>query len=118
MSAESMSEPLCEVIERTLDAAKAVDSRFLDVREQTSVTDVMVVTTGTSPRHVRAIADHVIKAARAVGRRPLGVEGEAQSEWVLVDLGDAVIHVMLPPVRDYYQLEKLWSLPAAPLSGV
>ena len=118
MSAESMSEPLCEVVERTLDVAKAVDSRFLDVREQTSVTDVMVVTTGTSPRHVRAIADHVIKAARAVGRRPLGVEGEAQSEWVLVDLGDAVIHVMLPPVRDYYQLEKLWSLPAAPLSGV
>lgn len=117
MSAELMSAPLPEIIERTLDAAKAVDSKFLDVREQTSVTDIMVVTTGTSPRHVRAIADHVIKAARGLGRRPLGVEGEAQGEWVLVDLGDAVVHVMLPQVRDYYQLEKLWSLPAAPPSG-
>lgn len=117
MSAESMPERLCEVIEGALDAVKAVDSRFLDVRGQTSVTDVMVVTTGTSQRHVRAIADHVVKAFKALGRAPLGVEGEAQGEWVLVDLGDAVVHVMLPQVRLYYQLEKLWQLPAAQQSN-
>jgi ribosome-associated protein len=89
-----------------LDDLKALDVSVLDVRHLTTVTDTMVVACGRSDRHVRAIADAVIQKSKQQGHRPIGVEGE----WVLVDLGDVVVHVMLPRAREFYNLEKLWTL--------
>jgi ribosome-associated protein len=86
----------------------------LDVRNKTSVTDLMLVVSGGSSRHVKAIANNVILEAKKAGHQPLGVEGEAQAEWVLVDLGDIVLHVMQYKVREFYELEKLWAMDEAP----
>lgn len=103
------TERLKRIVVEALEDLKAVDLRVLDVRGQTSITDVMVIASGTSDRHVKALADSVLERTREAGVRPLGVEGERAAEWVLVDLGDVVVHVMLPQVREFYQLEKLWS---------
>jgi ribosome-associated protein len=89
---------------------KAVDVKVLDVEEISSFTDVMIVATGASTRQVKALADRVTEKCKEAGVRPLGVEGERESEWILVDLGDVVVHIMNPETRDFYQLEKLWSL--------
>ncbi|MDE2089775.1 MAG: ribosome silencing factor [Gammaproteobacteria bacterium] len=101
---------LQKLVVAALEDLKAVDVQVLDVRGKTTITDVMVVASGTSDRHVRALAGGVIEKVKQRGSRPLGVEGEKQGEWVLVDLGDVVVHVMLSRVRDFYQLEKLWSV--------
>jgi len=91
---------------------KAVNVKLLDVRGLTDITDAMIVASGNSDRHVRAIADRVLEKAREAGRRPLGVEGTRDNEWVLVDLQDVLVHVMLPRVREFYGLEKLWDMTA------
>jgi len=91
-----------------LEALKADNIVVLNVRAQASFTDYMVFASGSSTRHVSAIADSVVEAAKAAGDPALGVEGEDVGEWVLVDLGDVVVHIMLPDVRLYYELEKLW----------
>lgn len=91
-----------------LEQLKAQDVRVLDVRQLTPITDAMVICTGTSNRHVKALADAVIEHAKRAGHRPRGVEGLDPGEWVLVDLGDAVVHVMQAQARAFYQLEKLW----------
>ncbi len=91
-----------------LQALKAENVVVLDVSEIASFTDYMIFASGTSTRHVVAIADSVIEAAESAGNPALGVEGEDVGEWVLVDLGDAIVHIMLPDVRRYYELEKLW----------
>jgi ribosome-associated protein len=97
-----------------LEDAKALDIVSMDVTELTNVTDTMIICTGTSNRHVKAIADRVFANAKAAGFAVLGSEGELEGEWALVDLGDAIVHVMQQPARDYYQLEKLWEkLPRA-----
>ena len=101
-----------QVVALTLDDLKAVDVHVLDVRHLTTVTDTMVVASGRSDRHVRAIAGAVVEQCKKAGFRPLGVEGERSGEWVLVDLADLVVHVMLPRVREFYNLEKLWDMPA------
>lgn len=88
---------------------KALDVRTLDVHALTSIMDYMIVASGTSDRHVRSLADAVVERAKQNGVRPLGVEGERHAQWALVDLGDVVVHIMRPEVRDFYQLEKLWS---------
>jgi ribosome-associated protein len=100
-----------QVVAGALDDLKAVDVHVLDVRHLTTVTDTMVVASGRSDRHVRAIAGGVVEQCKKAGFRPLGVEGERSGEWVLVDLADLVVHVMLPRVREFYNLEKLWDMP-------
>ena len=87
---------------------KAVNIKVLDVRGLTDIADTLIVASGTSDRHVRSIAEHVIEQAKVNGLRPLGTEGEREGEWVLVDLQDIVVHVMLPRVREFYGLERLW----------
>ncbi len=85
----------------------------LDVRDVTTVTDFMVVASGTSNRHVKALVDNVAEKAKAAGHGPIGIEGEDSGEWVLLDLRDTLVHVMLPKVREFYNLEKLWSISPA-----
>jgi ribosome-associated protein len=97
-----------KLVLNALDEMKAVNIKLLDVRELTDIADAMIVASGTSDRHVRAIADRVIEKTRASGRRPMGVEGQRDGEWVLVDLQDVLLHVMLPRVREFYALEQLW----------
>ena len=104
------SEELSELVVEALDDNKGQDIVKLDVRDMTTVTDYMIVVSGTSSRHVKALADNVAETAARAGHRPIGIEGEAGSEWVLLDLQDALVHVMLPKVREFYNLEKLWSL--------
>jgi ribosome-associated protein len=92
-----------------LEELKAKDIGLLDVSRLTSVTDLMVIASGTSTRHVAALANNVVEKAKAAGLQPLGVEGENGSDWVLVDMGELVIHVMLPETRQLYDLERLWA---------
>ncbi len=103
------TDEMKELVISTLDDLKAVEVRVLDVQEMTSVTDIMIIASGTSSRHVKSIADNVVEAAKKNGVRPLGIEGDQASEWILVDLGDVVVHIMKPDTRDFYNLEKLWS---------
>ncbi|TAL74084.1 MAG: ribosome silencing factor [Rhodanobacter sp.] len=93
-----------------LEELKAKDIREIDVRGRTSIADLLVFASGTSARHVKSIADEVVKYAKRAGMPPLGVEGEESADWVLVDLGDVIVHVMLPRVREFYGLERFWSL--------
>ena len=93
-----------------LDDLKAKDIREIDVRGKTSITDLLIVASGTSTRHVKSIADEVVKFAKKAGVLPIGVEGQREAEWVLVDLGDIVVHVMLPRIREFYGLERLWTV--------
>ena len=89
---------------------KAKDVREIDVRGKTSIADLLVIASGTSARHVKSIANEVTKFAKQAGVAPLGVEGEVEGEWVLVDLGDVIVHVMLPRIREFYGLERLWTV--------
>ena len=93
-----------------LEELKAKDVREIDVRGKTSIADLLVIASGTSARHVKSIADEVARFAKKAGVMPLGVEGEVEGEWVLVDLGDVIVHVMLPRIREFYGLERLWTV--------
>jgi ribosome-associated protein len=98
---------------KALEDLKAVNIKVLDVRGLTDVADTMIVASGTSDRHVRAIAENVVVKAKQAGRRPMGTEGRQDGEWVLIDLQDVLVHVMLPRVREFYALEQLWEAPQA-----
>lgn len=104
-------EQLRDIVVHALEDLKGVDIKVLDVRDRCSFTDLMIFASGTSDRHVKSLASNVDDKVREAGVRPLGIEGDdqAQSSWVLLDLGDIVVHVMMPETRDYYQLEKLWA---------
>ncbi len=101
-------DELKDLVVNALEDMKAVDLIVLDVRGKSSVTDFMVIVSGTSDRHVKAMANNVVVEVKKAGVKPLGMEGDKTGEWVLVDLADVIVHVMLPDVRDFYQLEKLW----------
>jgi ribosome-associated protein len=101
-------EALRDLVVHTLDDMKAIDLTVIDVRGKTSITDFFVLASGTSDRHVKAMAETVVYKAKESGETPLGTEGLNEGEWALVDLNGVVVHLMLPKVRDYYQLEKLW----------
>ena len=100
--------PLMDAVTTALEDMKAVNVRVLDVRGLTDIADTMVIASGNSDRHVRSIAERVVEKAKAMGLRPLGTEGARDGEWVLVDLQDVIVHVMLPRVREFYGLERLW----------
>jgi ribosome silencing factor RsfS/YbeB/iojap len=113
-AATTRPPPQLKVVKEALADMKAVDARVLDVRGLTDISDYMVIASGTSDRHVRSIADNVVRMAKSAGVRPFGVEGAKDGEWVLVDLPDVMVHVMLPRVREFYGLEQLWEPPPAP----
>ncbi|HEV7606929.1 MAG TPA: ribosome silencing factor [Steroidobacteraceae bacterium] len=104
----SIPQTLLRIVNAALDDMKAVNVKVMDVRHLTDITDIVVIASGNSDRHVKSIADRVTQLAKQNDFRPIGVEGATAGEWVLVDLNDVVVHVMLPRVREFYGLEKLW----------
>ena len=111
------SNSLKDLVVEALEDIKGIDIKVLDVREQTDVADYMIVATGNTSRQVNALIDNVSDCAKAAGVRPKGQEGQEGGEWVLLDLIDVVLHVMLPASREFYDLEKLWSMTPAKKEG-
>ena len=102
------SKQLCDLAIEALEDIKGIDIKVFDVVNKSSVTDIMIFVSGNTSRQVKALADNVALKAKEAGMPALGVEGDDTSEWVLVDLGDVVVHVMQPAIREFYNLEKLW----------
>jgi ribosome-associated protein len=102
------SKQIQTFVKKVLEDYKAIDIVVLDVRKLSAFTDYMIICNGTSNRHVKTLADQIVMQSKAQGVQPLGVEGEREAEWILVDLVDVVIHIMLPATREFYNLEKLW----------
>lgn len=105
-SPEDLTHTLCQA----LDDGKAVDVRALDVRALTVITDYMIIASGRSSRQVKALHDRVVERATTRDARAIGVEGQREGDWVLIDFGDVIVHIMQPETRAFYQLEKLWEL--------
>ncbi len=103
-------EKLRDLVVKTLEDMKARDIKVIDVRGRSDITDIMVIASGTSDRHVKACAESVAFQAKLAGQATLGLEGTQEGEWALVDLNSVVVHVMQPKVRDFYQLERLWEM--------
>lgn len=105
-----MSEELSQIVINALEDLKGKEIVQLDVREMTDVTDTLIIASGTSNRHVKSMANNVVEDSKKLGYMPLGVEGIDAGDWVLVDFGDIVVHVMQEETRNFYELEKLWSI--------
>ena len=101
------------IVLAALDDMKALEVKVLDVRGLTDIADTMVIASGTSDRHVKSVAQRVVEKTKEAGFRPHGVEGQQDGDWVLIDLHDMIVHVMLPRVREFYGLEKLWDMTGA-----
>lgn len=110
----SDSRQLCDLAVASLEDSKAEAIQVIDLTDRSTFADYMIVASGSSTRQVKAMADRLVQRAKAADQPPLGVEGDREAEWVLVDLADVVVHLMLPQTRAFYNLEKLWStaLPA------
>lgn len=106
-------EEIKNLVVAALDDLKAVNLQVIDVRGKTSFADFMVIASGTSNRHVKALANNVIVESKKAEVMPQGIEGDKIGEWVLVDMGDVIVHIMQQQTRDFYQLEKLWETQAA-----
>lgn len=104
------TKQLLQMVEEVLDQHKGENITILDVEGKTSVTDYMAIVTSTSERHAKALSNYVLEKVKQHGFTPLGVEGQQGSDWVLLDLGDVVLHIMTAKAREFYQLEKLWSV--------
>ncbi|MBV7435329.1 ribosome silencing factor [Cardiobacteriaceae bacterium TAE3-ERU3] len=104
-------EQLKELVHASLEDMKGVDIQTIELAGKSDIADYMVVVSGTSDRHLHAMADKVVTDSKAAGVPPIGVEGEDSRDWVLVDLGDIIVHLMRPETRELYALDKLWSLP-------
>ena len=115
---ELTTDQLQQLVVSSLEDFKAIDITLIDVSGKSPLTERMVVASGNSTRHVKSMADNLIVNAKAAGNPPLGVEGAREGEWVLVDLNDVIVHLMLPQTRAFYNLEKLWEVSASHRSGV
>ncbi len=102
------TEALVQLAVAALEDLKGQDITTIDVQGKTSVTDYMIIASGSSSRHVKSLAENVLEKAKEQGVRPLGSEGLDGGEWALLDLGDVVVHVMQVPTRQFYDLERLW----------
>ncbi len=110
-TADALSfEQLRELVVTALEDFKAIDIHLIDVSGQNPLTELFVIASGSSGRHLKSMAENLIIRAKAAGCPPLGVEGRRQAEWVLVDLNDVIVHLMLPQTRAFYNLEKLWEV--------
>ena len=118
MNAQAQDVQAClKVVHEALLDVKAKDILEIDVTAISNVADAMVIASGTSTRHIKALAHNVAEEARKAGFRPIGVEGEHDAEWILIDLGFVVVHVMLPTARKFYDLESLWRATPADVSA-
>ena len=111
-TAAALAAALQKIVIKALDDMKALEVKVLDVRGLTDVADTLVIASGTSDRHVRSVAKSVVEQTKAAGFRPHGVEGQQDSDWVLIDLNEMIVHVMLPRTREFYGLERLWDMTA------
>jgi ribosome-associated protein len=114
---ELSPDPLRQLVLTCLEDLKASDVQVIDVRGMSPLTDLLIIASGNSTRHVKGMADKLVQKAKQAGCPPLGVEGEREGEWVLVDLNDVIVHLMLPQTRAFYNLEKLWEASAGRRSG-
>ena len=115
---ELTTDELQQLVISSLEDYKAVDILVVDVSGKNPLTERMVIASGNSTRHVKSMAENLVVSAKAKGNTPLGVEGAGEGEWVLVDLNDVIVHLMLPQTRAFYNLEKLWEASADHRSGV
>ena len=108
-TADALSfDQLKELVITALEDFKAIDIQIIDVSKQNPLTELFVIASGSSSRHVKSMAENLVMKAKAAGCPPLGVEGQREADWVLVDLNDVIVHLMLPQARAFYNLEKLW----------
>jgi len=115
---ELSTEQLEKLVIEALEDFKAIDPLVIDVSGQSPLTERMVIASGNSTRHVKSMADNLIVKAKEHGNKPLGIEGQKEGEWVLVDLNDVIVHLMLPQTRAFYNLEKLWEVSTNHRNGV
>jgi ribosome-associated protein len=115
---ELNTDQLLDLVVSALEDFKAIDTLVIDVSGQSPLTERMVIASGNSTRHVKSMAENLVVKAKAEGNPPLGIEGQKEGEWVLVDLNDVIVHLMLPQTRAFYNLEKLWEASANHRSGV
>lgn len=118
VSNELTTEKLQQIVVSSLEDFKATDITVIDVSGKNPLTERMIIATGNSTRHVKSMAENLVVNAKAVGNPPIGIEGGGEGEWVLVDLNDVIVHLMLPQTRAFYNLEKLWEVSADHRSGV
>ena len=115
---EPSADQLLQLVVSALEDFKAVETLVIDVSGKSPLTDRLVIASGNSTRHVKSMAENLVVKAKAEGFTPLGVEGQREGEWVLVDLNDVIVHLMLPQTRAFYNLEKLWEVSANHRNGV